>query len=189
MQDEPRFDQPLNLEDAENRLHKPWTIPPRGEIMAWSMAAFVWALLIFLWWSVGIVPWSLLLLGLALLLVSLAVRFSRWLEARTSIMINDAGLRYETPLRHMDISWGEIRALWAARSGGGWRIMVEGPHGGFSFRCAVRLSGGSKREIWTGFPLGERIVATILQRANLGEPVRDREAWVFRAVERKQVSP
>ena len=120
------------------------------------------------------------LLTIPILLAALASSFSNWLERNTKITVSESGLVYQTPLRRLDMMWGEIDSLRLTRRGAGWYVMVVGDQGVFTFQTPTSIKGSFGREAKTGIESGEQLAAMIARQADLLEPELEGDVWVCR---------
>ncbi len=162
------------------QTYQPVPIPPRGEVVAWLFTLALAGLSGILLSRTGTLPfWAMLFTGLAFLL-ALSIRFSRWLEANTSISLTREGIHYTSPIRQHQFAWVEIDHLSAFKAGNGWRIVVQTELGGFRFQTATTLKGLRGAEVHTGYPHGDEIVGQILQNVDFQPPEFVDRSWVWR---------
>ena len=131
-------------------------------------------------------PPSLWITSMIVLLVALAITFSYWLERRTFIVLEEGGIRYESPLRKVTLQWGDIHELWCASIRGGWRFMISSSEATFRFESLSVVQSGSGREVRSGFNEGKRIVQLVQQRADLRYLDRQDRIWVYRKQDRTE---
>jgi hypothetical protein len=166
-------------EIREVNSYRPIPISPNGEIVAWIFTLVLASLSGVLTWKVGSLPLWPSIFTLLTLLLALGIRFSRWLEANTSIELGPEAIRYLSPLRKLEFQWGEIKKLIASPAGNGWWIFVYSELGALRFQTATRLTGMYGREVRTGFLEGSEIVNQILRNADLGTPKFDGSSWFW----------
>jgi hypothetical protein len=163
----------------EAKVYRSLPISPYGEIVAWVFALILTCLLGFQTRKLGSLPFWPSIFTLLTLLLALGIRFSRWLEANTSIVLEPTFIRYTSPLRKYEFRWKEIRKLIVSPAGNGWWIFVFSELEKFRFQTATRLKGMYGREVHTGFLESSEIVEQILRNTDLGAPDFDGSSWIW----------
>ncbi len=121
--------------------------------------------------------------GLAVLLFSMAllITFGNWVDSKTKLTLDLAGIRFRSPLRRASMGWDQVRSLRAIPVGRSWRVIVRSSDSQFQFRTASEIGLGSARSVRYGFPDGKEIAMLIRGHAGLKDPVRSDDAWICRA--------
>ncbi len=152
----------------------------RGERAAWLLTLAVIAVAGFAAWRTGRLPplsmFFAFFFGAAAILISLG----NWMDVNTRIEVDEAGLRYRSPVRQVRLGWGEVEEVYAMPAGQGWRVTVSGAGHSFGLRTASELTFAGWGNLAYGFPQGERLVRLILGQAGLAEPVAQDRGWVCR---------
>ncbi len=157
-----------------------------GERVAWLLALTLGVLDAVLFLRLGTLSLTALIFPILFLLAALASSFSNWLERNTKITVSESGLVYQTPLRRLEMMWGEIDSLRLTRRGAGWYVMVVGDQGVFTFQTPTSIKGSFGREAKTGIESGEQLAAMIARQADLLEPELEGDVWVCRREGSKQ---
>lgn len=154
---------------SKEESYRPIPIPPKGMVVAWGLtgALILYNLaLVILGRGPGVVS-----AGMAILLgvIALLITFGRWNEARTVVRVGEAGICYDSGVRHSRMDWGEVRELQVRRRGHGHSVVVIGPASHFRFftQAPIGLRGLDGTQPQSGFPEGEQLAVTIIQRAGL----------------------
>lgn len=162
------------------KIHRPHPIPPRGELIAWIFTVVLTALSGLLFLRTRSLPFWASLFAILMLLFALAMRFSRWMEANTRIVLDPDGVMYQSPIRKQAFRWDQITEVSAYPLRDGWRMFVIGEHGGFRFETEMTLRGMDESVVRTGYPEGAEIVEQILRQADLREPRFDGTSWEWK---------
>ena len=157
-------------------------IPPnrRGELVAWLSALTVTLSIVILHLLRGSVPCYAFGILVFLFTASLLISYGNWMESRTSIQVSETGIRFASPVRRLSFSWPDIDCLAALKTRVGWRVMVEGEQGSFTFRTGGKIAIGSLEAPLTGYPDGERLASLIRGMAGLAAPIQEEGIWFSR---------
>ena len=164
----------------EKKTYRLITLNRSGEWIAWLLVLILGILDAVLLSRVGTISLVALIFTTLFLLAALASSFSNWLERNTKITVSEADLVYQTPLRRLQMMWGEIDSLRLTRRGAGWYVMVVGDQGVFTFQTPTSIKGSFGREAKTGLESGEQLAAMIAVQADLLEPELEGDVWVCR---------
>lgn len=164
----------------EKKTYRLITLNRSGEWIAWLLVLTLGVMDVVLLSSVGTISLVALIFTTLFLLAALASSFSNWLERNTKITVSESGLVYQTPLRRLEMMWGEIDSLRLTRRGAGWYVMVVGDQGVFTFQTPTSIKGSFGREAKTGLESGEQLAAMIAGQADLLEPELEGDVWVCR---------
>ncbi len=142
---------------------RPRILPRTGEAIAWGLTALLLAVRWLLLQRYGLIANSLEWMFLLMLAVSLLISFSNWMERRTRLVLDEEGITFRNGLRNVTLRWPEIRRIRVlpASLGDGKTVMVMGEKTYFRFDTLGRARG---REVWLGFPEGEEILSTLVER-------------------------
>jgi hypothetical protein len=154
------------------------TLNRSGERVAWLLVLILGILDAVLLSRVGTISFVALIFTTLFLLAAVASSFSNWIERNTKIAVSESGLVYKTPLRRLEMIWGEIDSLRLTRRGAGWYVMVVGDQGVFTFQTPTSIKGSFGREVKTGIESGEQLAAMIARLAELLEPELEGDVWV-----------
>ncbi len=161
----------------------PVRLPRRSEGIAWALSAVLLAT----WWVLQANEAALS--GTAALLLAFMVfsastmSLASWMDRRTRLTLDPAGVFFENGLRRVRLGWDEIRKVRVIPAqAGSQRVQVLGAAAHFEFRtlAEVRLQGEIKGR--AGFEAGEAILKTILGRARLSK-MQDEAAYTYYARE------
>jgi len=164
----------------ERKPYRLITLNRSGERVAWLLVLILGILDAVLLSRVGNISLVALIFTILFLLAALASSFSNWLERNTVITVSESGLVYHTPLRRLEMMWGEIDSLRLTRRGAGWYVMVVGDQDVFTFQTPTSIKGSFGREAKTGIESGEQLAAMIAGQADLLEPELEGDVWVCR---------
>ena len=159
------------------KTYRPLPIPPRAEIVAWIFSAILVLMSGLLIERMGSLPFWASLFTILTLLLALSIRFSRWLEANTKIVVDAHAIRYLSPIQKQEYDWDQIQEMSVNPSGNGWRVFVVGENGGFRFQTETTLQGMRGTRVRTGYPEGVEIVGWILNHSDLAEARVDGTGW------------
>jgi hypothetical protein len=168
--------------DLGETVHfRPFPPNRRGELVAWALVVSIASLDGYLYLrtgSVGFIP----LFFLALFTIAAGfIRFSHWLDGRTSIQLTGTSVRYQSPLRKVDLPYGDIREMLLLPVGEGWRILVLGPPGRyFRYRTPTAIGRSDQRPLQVGIMDGHKLTACIRVRAGLTSYTNEGDSWVCR---------
>jgi hypothetical protein len=165
---------------TEPRRFSPREIDPYGERLAWSLGVALTALTLFMYWRQGAWIATLIVLSSLCVVAALLVSYGNWMERKTEIEISEGTLRYRNPLRELRIPWDSIRAATIYPRGDGWRAIIEGEAGAFTFQTETSLKLGWGRQVETGIVDGQSLVSAIIGTADLGPPQAERGGWTRR---------
>jgi hypothetical protein len=160
--------------------YQPAAPNPKAIYTAWLLFGIPVPAMLYLYLRRIIPPLSLWITCGFLLFVALAIVFSQWLERRTFIFLEGEGIRFESPLRKVSMSWGDIQELWCGSIRGGWRFIVSGPSALFRFQSLIVLRTDQGKEVRSGFAEGVRIAQLVQQRAGLRHLDRQDRIWIYR---------
>ncbi len=160
-------------------VYRPVPQNPSGLRIAWLLFGaliILWVILTFL-----AVKTPLLVKGTAivLLLISLGISFSHWLDRRTTILLEEGGIHYKSPLRTVSLQWQQVTELWCGPIQGGWRFLVSSPRAAFRFQSLVEIRSGGGKSIRSGYPEGVNIAKMIVTRAALSVQERRDQVLVY----------
>ena len=179
MKQHPAFLKAVTEFDAK-KTYRIITLNRSGERVAWLLVLTLGILDAVLLSRVGNISLVALIFTILFLLAALASSFSNWLERNTVITVSESGLVYQTPLRRLEMMWGEIDSLRLTRRGAGWYVMVVGDQGVFTFQTPTSIKGSFGREVKTGIEDGEQLAARITGQADLLEPELEGDVWICR---------
>jgi len=162
----------------ERKPYRLITLNRSGERVAWLLVLILGILDAVLLSRVGNISLVALIFTILFLLAALASSFSNWLERNTVITVSESGLVYHTPLRRLEMMWGDIDSLRLTRRGAGWYAMVVGDQGVFTFQTPTSIKGSFGQEVKTGVESGEQLAAMIARQADLLEPELEGDVWV-----------
>jgi hypothetical protein len=172
----------LNTEDVLSVEETFRPLPPnrRGESIAWSCAVVVGVVSGALFWQSGQISSLAVFLFIFFSLSALLISFGNWMEAHTLIRLSSEQVVYHSPVRKVTLALDDVRELWVSSAGRGWRIVVRGEGGFFSYRSAARLGGRFDQAVYIGIEHGDRLAGLIRNMAHLSVPVCEGEAWLCR---------
>ncbi len=147
---------------------RPRILPRTGEAIAWGLVFLLLAARWVLARRYGVIVDSLEWMFLLLLGVAILISFSNWMERRTRLILDEKGVVFRNGLRRVRMDWPEIQRIRVlpAALGDGKTVMVMGEKTYFRFDTLSRARNRG-REVWLGFPEGDEILRTLVQRCNL----------------------
>lgn len=149
--------------------YKPEQSSRKGELIAWAGAILVngaWLLLIF--FNQPISYW-LPILGIPLLLVALGMSLANWIDRKTFLWFDDAGIHFYNGLRSVNLQWDEIQEVRVLPAQWGEKVQVFGDQVYFGFHTLGEVRSNGKLLGRTGFVDGDRILEHILEESGLSE--------------------
>lgn len=164
----------------EKKTYRLITLNRSGEWIAWLLVLTLGVLDAVLLSLVGTISLVALIVTILFVFAAFASSFSNWVERNTKITVSEADLVYQTPLRRLQMMWGEIDSLRLTRRGAGWYVMVVGDQSVFTFQTPTSIKGSFGREAKTGLESGEQLAALIAGQADLLEPELEGDVWVCR---------
>jgi hypothetical protein len=163
-----------------DRIFKPASPNRRGEAFAWLSTLGMLAVNAILFARTGSLRTFPILLLLGFGLAAALISFSNWMDGNTEVRVSPEGIHYHSPVRDIQLAWGQIGQLRAGQVGGSWRVAVEGEEGGFHFRTGTVLGESTARPFRFGFLEGEALVSLILGGAGLTDLRQDEATWICR---------
>lgn len=164
----------------------PERLPLRGEITAWVLTFVVLIAATIL--QVNGARWASAGLTLAGIFVLSAgsISFGNWMDRKTVIRMDRAGISYTNGVRDTTLGWDEIQVVrvlptrWGAR-----QAQVIGESSGrkshFEFRTLGVVKYQEQERGRTGFADGDQILETIVQAANLHPVPSDQPSYSYYA--------
>lgn len=149
------------------RVYRPELIPRRGEAIAWSgtlLTGLIWIVLALIGNRiVSMIPILLVLLLFSATIISLG----NWVDRQTEMKLSGEGVEYRNGLRHIRLSWAEIREVRVTPGRWGEKIQVYGEQGYFGFHTLgeVKLRGELRGSM--GFEKGDEILRQIILNSGL----------------------
>ncbi len=153
--------------DVQPREFRPEVAPRRGEIIAWSFAILSGLSALFLRSKVGSAPFFVWLFVGLLVLSALSISLGNWMDRRTLIRLDAQGVEYQNGLRHVRLTWPQIKALSVSPTKWGNVVEVLGEQTHFFFRTLGEVGDEKKVVGRIGFAAGDEILNTILQASGL----------------------
>lgn len=152
---------------VENQEFTPERMSRRGEYTAWGMALLTAGAWIILDLASRPLPGGFRTLAVFLVVLALGISLSNWMDRRTSLQLGPEGVHFNNGLRNVTLDWGDIRRVEVLPGGWGKKVRVIGSSAYFEFRTLgeVRVQGDVKGRM--GFPEGDKILQTILQKGGL----------------------
>jgi hypothetical protein len=155
---------------------RPELLSRRGEIVAWGLALVVTATWVILRLYGQAVPVFVVLLDLFFLLAALSISLGNWMDRRTVIHLDSEGMRFENGLRHVALTWQQIKQVQVYPTDWGKKVSVVGARAHFEFRTLAEVKVQDQVKGRLGFVEGDQILQGIIQAAGLvekqGEPTQ-----------------
>ena len=150
----------------------PERLPLRGEITAWALAfvVLITATIVQMngsrWAGVGLILAGILVLSAG------SISFGNWMDRKTVIRVDRAGINFMNGVRRTSLAWNEIQAVrvlpaqWGAQQ---VQVIGETSRGKthFEFRTLGTVNYQGQERGQTGFADGEQILETILRMAHM----------------------
>jgi hypothetical protein len=107
------------------------------------------------------------LLAVPLFLAALSISLGNWMDRRTILRLDEAGVEFSNGLRHVRLGWEQIRRVSVLESPWGRKVQVLGDAAFFEFRTLgeVKVQGQLKGRV--GFAQGEHILGSLIEKAGL----------------------
>lgn len=150
--------------------YRPILMPRRVEVGAWLFAVLLYAT----WWLLrtsgqGFAGAAVMLFAFSLF-AAFGISLSSWMDRRSVIRLDDAGVFFENGLRRVALMWAEIEQIRVLNAqAGSKRVQVLGPRSFFEFRTLVRISLSGRERVRSGYEEGERILRILLEKTGLME--------------------
>lgn len=156
----------------EPQVFHPELTSRRGELIAWSVTLLVGIAWILLLTSGQEVHFAVPFLAVALLLAALSISLGNWMDRRTLLRIDDAGIAFRNGLRDVHLAWERIKGLQVLPARWGRKVQIVGEeangqpaHFDFLTLGEVKVLGEVKGRV--GFREGDRILEQVLKRSDL----------------------
>jgi len=159
----------MNQDALLTKEYFPERLSRRGEWTAWGLAVVAGAAWFLLRMQrTGAVIGLGLAVVLMLLLSAWSISLGNWMDRRTSLKLNDAGVAFTNGLRNVRLIWPDIHAVKVTKvQWGGRRVQVFGPDTHFTFYTLGKVMYRNEERGRTGFAGGQDILQTILLSAGL----------------------
>lgn len=109
------------------------------------------------------------ILGIPLLLVAFGISLANWMDRHTSLKLESQGVAFSNGLRNVQLTWLEIQEVRVLPAQWGRKIQVFGKNSYFGFHTLGEVEANGRVLGRTGFVAGERVLAQILENAELSE--------------------
>jgi hypothetical protein len=156
----------------ETKSYTPELLPRQGELNAWLLAFAAFAGIYILSLRAAIPYWAWFLFGL-LAFSALSISLGNWMDRRTRIVIEAAGVSYNNGLRKTNLAWNSILEVRVAPARWGTSVQVIGQQSHFSFSTLGEMEFQGKSRGRTGFVAGKEILDEILRSAGLIKSTRN----------------
>ncbi len=146
---------------------RPELLSRRGEFTAWILTSVIFVVvLIFRTRTPKLSISAYLFLGF-FLLAALIISLGNWMDRQTEIMIDDQHIGYKNGLRRSQLAWDQIEKVVVTPSQLGEKVHVVGNTSHFHFRMMGEIKYQGQTRGRVGFPAGEEILQTILEKSGL----------------------
>jgi hypothetical protein len=146
---------------------KPELISRRGEWIAWLGCLIVasgWIILaVFSQDVTPLIPIVFVLLAL----VAGSISLGNWMDRKTRLSLDPAGVAYHNGLRNVRLEWTEIREVRVLPAQWGQKVQVFGEKAYFGFSTLGEVKANGRIIGQTGFADGEMILQRIIEHAHL----------------------
>lgn len=151
----------------EQKVYHPELIPRRGEVVAWALFLMVTAP----WLGLRIygmrLPLILPIFAGLLLLAAASISLGNWMDRHTLLSIGVDELVYKNGLRHVHLSWDQVKEVRVNPSTWSKKVRVIGERGRFDFNTLGEVKYQGELKGRTGFVHGEEILRQIVLNSNL----------------------
>ncbi len=158
----------MNISLEKNEF-KPELVSRRSEFIAWGSAVLVngaWLLLIIFNHSLSF--W-LPILGIPLLLIAIGISLGNWMDRKTILRLDVDRVYFSNGLRHVNLSWDEIKEVRVLPAQWGEKVQVFGEEAYFGFHTLGEVTANGRVLGRTGFMKGDQILEHILEKSGLSE--------------------
>jgi hypothetical protein len=155
-----------SLEKSE---FKPELVSRRSEFIAWGSAILVngaWLLLFIFNQSLSF--W-LPILGIPLLLIAIGISLGNWMDRKTILRLDVDGVYFSNGLRHVSLTWDEIKEVRVLPAQWGEKVQVFGEEAYFGFHTLGEVTANGRVLGRTGFVKGDQILEHVLEKSGLSE--------------------
>jgi hypothetical protein len=156
---------------AEPVVHefRPTLISRRGELIAWLGSLIVgvgWVVLAIFGQGVNLlIPIVFILLTL----IAASISLGNWMDRKTRLSLEPAGVAYHNGLRNVKLNWSEIQEVRVLPAQWGRKVQVIGDQAYFSFFTLGEVMANNRLIGQTGFADGEMILEIIIENAHLNQ--------------------
>ena len=154
---------------SADKTYRPELLSRRGEITAW-----VFTLLLLGVWLVvrgrlpGLGFGAYLFLGF-FIFAALSISLGNWMDRQTEIKVDAQGITYKNGLRHSYMDWEQVDKVSVSAGQLGGKVHVVGADSHFHFRLMEEIKYQGQTRGRVGFPEGDQVLQTILERSGLQE--------------------
>lgn len=153
-------------EDTQGEF-RPELLPRRGELNAWLLALAATVGMIALHFTWRIIPsWAWIFSGF-LFFSALSISFGNWMDRKTRIQVEEDGIRFESGIRHVRLSWSDVQKVAVLPSRWGKTVQVIGNTVHFAFKTLGEVQFQGEIRGRTGFAEGQKILNVILKKTDL----------------------
>jgi len=156
---------------TETKTYIPELLPRRGEITAWALAVVALFGLYFLSLRQDVPFWAWFFVAF-LTFSAGSISLGNWMDRRTFIRIEPAGVVFENGLRKPQLAWEAIQNVRSAPSRWGFSVQVIGSQSHFSFSTLGEMKFQGQVRGRTGFVEGDAIFNEIIRCAGLTKKVQ-----------------
>jgi hypothetical protein len=159
------------MADVSFREYRPELIPRRGEWSAWGsalLAGITWLTLRLFGSSISTV---MFFLAVILVFAAMSISLSNWVDRQTIIRLTDHWIEFHSGLRHVRLTWPEIRQVRVLPSRWGDKVYVIGDRAHFSFRKLGEVWYQNELRGRMGFEKGDEILHKIILSSDLKQMV------------------
>ena len=162
----------------ENKTYQPELLSRQGEITAWALAAATALGLVFLSERAGLPGWAWFFFGL-LLFSALSISLGNWMDRKTVIRLDQAGVVFENGLRHVHLAWDAVREVRTSPARWGTSVQVIGSQAHFAFTTLGEMRFQGQVRGRTGFVAGKEIMDEIIRSAGLTRTSNDGQFLIY----------
>lgn len=147
--------------------YRPELLPRRGEWIAWGCAALVGVGWIILVLSRQRVLPAMIFLEIFLIFAALSISLGNWMDRKSVIRTDTAGLEFQNGLRNIRLAWSQVKEVRVNPSQWGKKVQVIGEGAYFAFRTLGEVKVQEQVKGRLGFENGEEILRQIVLSSGL----------------------
>jgi hypothetical protein len=162
---------------TDQRVFKPEIQTRQNEYLAWAVAIISVVSSFFL--IKGAFSFWVVVFAVLMVFMALAVSLSNWMDRRTQIILDDAGVIFQNGLRNLRLTWNEIKSVTVFSTGWGQRVVAEGEEVHFTFTILGEVRTFGKVQGRIGFSQGKEIMDAIIKQGGLTSMSASGDAYYY----------
>ena len=154
---------------SEINTYRPELLSRRGEVTAWAFTLLLLGVLLVVRARLPDLSFGAYLFLGFFVFAALSISLGNWMDRQTELQFDAHGITYRNGLRHSSVTWAAVDKVSVTPSRLGDKVHVVGANSHFHFRLMGEIKYQGQTRGRVGFPDGEQILQTILERSGLQE--------------------